>query len=72
MRLLQLAACLLQVADCQTNDRESGDLGRARWKKKPKPKTTRPATLASLTTTSTKAQRNKDWNEFSMGNQQYR
>ena len=83
MRLRPLVACLLLSISGQDTDKEPKELGRARWKKKPKiagQKQTiathpsfKPTTRTTKApTTTTRPQRNKDWNEFSIGNQQYR
>ena len=83
MRLRPLVACLLIVVSGQGKGKDPEDLGRARWKKKPN-KSNQKQTIAThpsfkpttrttrAPTTTTRPQRNKDWNEFSMGNQQYR
>ena len=81
MRLRPLVACLLLVVSGQDKDKEPKELGRARWKKKPKKANpnqtiaTHPSFKPTTRTTkapTTRPQRNKDWNEFSIGNQQYR
>ena len=78
MRLRPLVACLLLSISGQDTDKEPKELGRARWKKKPKNAgqkqtiATHPSFKPTTRTTTTRPQRNKDWNEFSIGNQQYR
>ena len=67
----------------QDTDKEPSDLGQARWKKKPKNagqnqtftthRSFKPTTRTTeAPTTTTRPQRNKDWNDFSICNQQYR